>query len=857
MADFKAKIEAARSEGYSDDEIVNFLSEGELSGKIKAARDEGYSASHVGGQTSPAAPPATPATEASPDAPVAPKKPWHSFLTEPLQYGADQAVNNTGAGLEALGKSIGDPAISKMGTQLAGVVDAPKDYGTSYSETFGNAGGEGYNWSSLPGAMLEQVPQYAGSLATRVAGAGVGAAVAGPAGAVAGGLAGPAAFEFVQQVGPNALAVAKNNGRDVPTFEDWTQAAATAGVSGAMNAVGVAKIPGLNKLLGTAVKEGATETAQSFAQQIGTSVGTKAGLEIDPKAALAEGIIGGTAAGGMNIPAATGRGLAAVNRAAKAPYEVADANAATRVADRLKYVSETMGYDLTDPSTNRYTSEAFNEILGSAHSSLAEEIKATFNQLKPELNSLGDGTVDGLITRATANAGIRDAKNKRKGIVTPKQYDTIASAIGHTDVGQKALSLLKESNELTRLANRDVMGGLSGRIEYLNPTSGSNFEKAIKVATLSGAGFATGGLTLAAPVAYGAARAIDKYTGRRHTVNKFIKDYDGKPINPIQGESLSGIRQRQAADIMAERVARTEAKKAQREAAVNAQREQRIADRAAKAPQTMSNTTTKSDMYPDSEIIMRAMWEDPSVVSEGWLKQYGSELSKVDYRSAAIIKNRNEAKAAKAALKAQGQKVDKEVIKSKMQLDQDNPDQPVSDKDAIAEIDRQASAVMKVARMRQKTLAEAAPRKVPAAQALGGDVPVNSNEQVELPPPTAQVERVQPDHPVAYERGFSKNVSIDNAILAASKKFKGTELGSALEWVYKRTVHDTQNNGVVIKRKAGNNAKMRYNLIKEAGASIIDEQQFAEFMDMTSAYRERYPYDEQSELYVNDPDVPF
>ena len=54
-----------------------------------------------------------------------------------------------------------------------------------------------------------------------------------------GALAGPALFEFVQQLGPIAAERARNNGRAEPEWEDWTAAAGAAGVSGALNALGV------------------------------------------------------------------------------------------------------------------------------------------------------------------------------------------------------------------------------------------------------------------------------------------------------------------------------------------------------------------------------------------------------------------------------------------------------------------------------------------------------------------------------------------------------------------------------------------------------------------------------------------
>lgn len=60
MADFTDKVAKAREAGYSDDEIVQFLSSGDMSAKIKKAQEAGYSASeivtHLGGAAKPTGP---------------------------------------------------------------------------------------------------------------------------------------------------------------------------------------------------------------------------------------------------------------------------------------------------------------------------------------------------------------------------------------------------------------------------------------------------------------------------------------------------------------------------------------------------------------------------------------------------------------------------------------------------------------------------------------------------------------------------------------------------------------------------------------------------------------------------------
>jgi hypothetical protein len=195
---------------------------------------------------------------------------------------------------------------------LSGLTEKPEGY-VSAGEKFinpNNEGGEGFNWRDLPGAAIEQSPQIIGSMGARGAGAIIGGgagAVFGPigagVGAVGGALAGPAVFEFAQQIGPLAYERARNNGREEPNSEDWKAAAAGAGMSGMLNAIGIFGVGKLNSLVGIAknvAKEGATEAGQSVVEQGTETIGTKKGAYIDVKTALGEGIIGGASAGGVD-----------------------------------------------------------------------------------------------------------------------------------------------------------------------------------------------------------------------------------------------------------------------------------------------------------------------------------------------------------------------------------------------------------------------------------------------------------------------------------------------------------------------------------------------------------------------------
>ena len=187
---------------------------------------------------------------------------------------------------------------------LSGLVDAPENYQSASDRFINPQEGDftvgGFAPGYLPRATVEQAGQYAGSLLSRAGGAAAGGAIAGPPGAVAGAIGGPALFEALQQLGPVAYARARNNGRQEPEFDDWLGAATTAGATGLLNALGVMGPAGLKRVLA----EGATEGFQSVAQQTGETALTDKGLEVSGRQAIGEGIIGGTSAGGVDAAVA-------------------------------------------------------------------------------------------------------------------------------------------------------------------------------------------------------------------------------------------------------------------------------------------------------------------------------------------------------------------------------------------------------------------------------------------------------------------------------------------------------------------------------------------------------------------------
>ena len=169
-------------------------------------------------------------------------------VSEAFQYAVDQPLENIGITLETLGAK-------DVGEWLREITEAPENYESSTAK-FINTQGKGYEWDNFGLTLVEQAGQLVGSIASRVAGVGIGGTLgamsSGPAGAatgaVVGGLAGPAIFEAIQQLGPIIQERLRRDGREgqEPTWEDWKYALPGTAFSGVLNAIGVFNIGKLN-----------------------------------------------------------------------------------------------------------------------------------------------------------------------------------------------------------------------------------------------------------------------------------------------------------------------------------------------------------------------------------------------------------------------------------------------------------------------------------------------------------------------------------------------------------------------------------------------------------------------------------
>lgn len=234
-----------------------------------------------------------------------------SFSKEVSQLGP-AFKESLGRPLENMGEGFEVVGFQGVANALKGAITEPENY-VSAAERFmepqpGESQFLGFAWQYAPRAAVEQTGQALAAIGGRVAGAVAGGLVAGPPGAIAGGFVGPAIIGAAQVIGPVAKERARNNGREVPTNQDLAAATLTAIGSGALDAIGARYLPGGDKATGKFFKRVAssfvgegllTEAPQSVIEQVGSTAGTEAGLNINAKQALGEGIIGGTTAAGL------------------------------------------------------------------------------------------------------------------------------------------------------------------------------------------------------------------------------------------------------------------------------------------------------------------------------------------------------------------------------------------------------------------------------------------------------------------------------------------------------------------------------------------------------------------------------
>jgi len=422
------------------------------------------------------------------------------------------------APLDAMGTTANVLGYEKTGEFLTNLTEAPEGYESSSAKFIKGDEDGSYAYRYLPKAAVEQGAQFAGQMMARASGAAVGSTL-GPGGAIVGGIAAPVIFSAVQHLGPLAEERARNQGRDKPNKDDFLYVStSTAGIA-LLDSLGL----GGGKIFTSALKEFGTESLQSVIEQTGATVNTKAGFDVDPRQAIGEGIIGGTSAGVVKT------GLSSVNAVRPKPFDDTEQNrSATAFANRLKKVAEANNLNLKDVDVK--STNGAREAVTKAHTQIEKDLKQVFKDLKPLVAVTDQDTLVDLEDKILSEAALAEGKTLAKSQVGEQELNALARLAGQTYEGQKARNLLLEMNELTALHKSGYKGGVSKVTDLANPLNNlthpfSSQGGITGLATTGAAYMAGGGTGLAIQGgAFAGGRAIDAMTGRRSTVNKYIRD---------------------------------------------------------------------------------------------------------------------------------------------------------------------------------------------------------------------------------------------------------------------------------------------------------------------------------------------
>jgi hypothetical protein len=334
---------------------------------------------------------------------------------------------------------------------------------------------------------------------------------------------------FASYVSPIAEKRAANDGRTQVTPEDLAYAAVTAaGIAGAER-FGAKGVFGQNagnvaqRIVGAGVKESGTEAIQNPLQYAGETVGTETGF--DAAQAGDQALAG--AVGGLGAGTGLRTGTEVITAGGMTAPE--DTEAAGNLARRLEGTAKNNKFNTGNVSQAMDVKGA-RALVDQAHVNISDEISTEQKALKKELTHDTKNDSDVLKqVKNLAKSALRNARNKTKGIVTKEEFNAVEQLVGGSAEGQRMLSLMRESNELTTLHNQGLKGGVSRFTDKINPLSfGEGYatkrliEGAGKTALYGGA-FAGAGP--AGPIALGAAaiggRAIDAVTGKRSNVANF------------------------------------------------------------------------------------------------------------------------------------------------------------------------------------------------------------------------------------------------------------------------------------------------------------------------------------------------
>ena len=483
-------------------------------------------------------------------------------------YSIDRAQRMIGKGIEAGGELIGSEGIRDFGSDVVAQQDRDIAAG-GYQPQYGGSLSSYIGTENFFPALGEKVTENLASGGAAIVGTGAATLAAlyglpitalGIGGATLGG-------SVLMETGASAEEQEERTGDYDPAT------AATVGViAGILDKVGAGKVIPKQKLAQMTVGEVAEElaakgkgkAAAQFVAQVARSARAEGLTEVGQEglqvagamtqggqytaqelverggdAFMIGGTMGGGARGAIDATTAAGSGISRVFGGGDSTP--ADPEAAAELAQRLQAIAEGGGplgkpeFDLND--IDRMSQTGARAVVEAAHVDIAEDIKQAVKDLKDRLQVNDNDDLASVLKKVNAQAAVRMARNKTKSVITKNNFDAVQDLAGDTYEGQRLLSLIRQSNELTAVHNAGYQGGVSRITDQFSPIGSqssydrgfSTLEATVRPVAAIGAGVVNPAIPAAQAAAVGIGRGIDALTGRRSRVRRYIEQNAGQP----------------------------------------------------------------------------------------------------------------------------------------------------------------------------------------------------------------------------------------------------------------------------------------------------------------------------------------
>ncbi len=497
-----------------------------------------------------------------------------------FQYGIDQMQSLTGSAVEGIGKFVGSEGMQKYGqkVQAKNAEDMAKGGYQFKYDSYRDA----FEKDGLAGALSHSGSAVAAGLpttgATLVGGAATyGAAVLSAPAWVVAGLGGLTTATGVGLgIGENVQEQKEKLGGDF----DENVALGVGAVVGLLDRIGVGKVFKTKELKNMSPQQiadrlnsqGMGDKAKEFLKGMGVEALTEATQEGVQMAATAAqggqytgqevgdrlfdaGITGGLTAG--TIKGTTGAVTGAANMVGgnKPDLDTPEGQAKASFAQRLRDKAEANDYDLK--IVDRSSTDGARAAVDSVHKDMAGDLKQLFKDLKERLAVTDRDSIEEVADKVMAQVGYEKARNKTKNKVDQENFDAIEKLVGDTQEGQRILGLLREMNEMTDIHNSGYKGGVSAITDQFGlygiggeagyDQGRATAEYVLRPMTSMVTGVSTGGASTAAQLGVvGTGRAIDKVTGRRSKVQRYVdQNADQTGLPPAAGPSLRELRRQE------------------------------------------------------------------------------------------------------------------------------------------------------------------------------------------------------------------------------------------------------------------------------------------------------------------------